>query len=200
LQGDRICAPYGPAAAVEETRRRIIEAAMQLHAERGMLETSFQDVAHRADVALGTVYRHFRTLEELVGACGETFFAWLDLPDREEANARFRGARSRRERIERLVGEVAALYRPAAGAFLRVREARDEFRPVAEGHQRMEGAIDLLVEEALQPLRTTREQRRTVRALLDARIWTTLVDHGLDANAAERQLVDLVQCAIERGG
>jgi AcrR family transcriptional regulator len=184
------------AAAVEATRRRIIEAAMRCHAEQGMRATSFEDVARRADVALGTVYRHFPTLDDLVGACGEVFFAMLGLPDRADVKARFRGARSRRERIERLVAEVAALYRPAAGAFLRVREAGDDFRAAAEGHRRMEGAIDLLVEEALRPLRPTRQQRRVVRALLDARFWMTLVEHGVDANAAERELADLVSCAL----
>lgn len=169
---------------------------MQCHAEEGMLATSLQDVAHRADVALGTVYRHFPTIEDLVGACGEVFFALLALPDREEAKARFRGARSRRARVERLVGEVASLYRTAAGAFLGVREARDDLRAAAEGQRRMEGAIDLLVDEALRPLRATEEQRRLVRALLDARFWVTLVEHGLDPDAAELQLVDLVGCVL----
>lgn len=186
------------AATVEQTRRRIIEAAMQCHAEQGIAGTSIQDVARRADVALGTVYRHFPTLEDLVGACGEQFFTMLGLPNREEAKARFREARSRPERIERLIGEVASLYRAAADAFLHVRDARHELRAAAEGHERMEGAIDLLVEEALRPLRPSLEQRRTVRALLDARVWTTLLDHGLDEEAAERLLADLVDRALAR--
>lgn len=185
-------------AAVEQTRRRIIEAAMQCHAERGIVGTSIQDVARRADVALGTVYRHFPTLEDLVGACGEQFFTMLGLPDRDEAMARFSGARSRPERIERLVTEVSSLYRPAAAAFLHVRDARHELQAAAEGHERMEGAIDLLVDEALRPLRASPDQRQAVRALLDARFWTTLLDHRLDADGAERLLADLVDRALAR--
>lgn len=186
------------AAAVEQTRRRIIEAAMQCHAEQGIVETSIQDVARRADVALGTVYRHFPTLEHLVGACGEQFFTTLGLPDRDEARARFRGARSRAERIERLLEEVSSLYRPAAVAFLHVRDARNEFQAAAEGHQRMEGAIDLLVDEALRPLRPSVEQRRAVRALLDARVWTAVIEHGVEADAAERLLAELLDRALTR--
>src|SRR5438067_11979435 len=56
------------AAANAETRRRIVDAAITLHAEKGVLGTSWPDIAKRADVALGTVYRHFPSLDQLVPA------------------------------------------------------------------------------------------------------------------------------------
>src|SRR5438132_13383794 len=57
------------AAASAETRRRIVDAAIALHAEKGVLGTTWPDIAKRADVALGTVYRHFPGLDQLVPAC-----------------------------------------------------------------------------------------------------------------------------------
>src|SRR5207249_8896209 len=57
------------AAANEETHKRIVDAAIALHAEKGALGTSWPDIAKRADVALGTVYRHFPGLDDLVPAC-----------------------------------------------------------------------------------------------------------------------------------
>ena len=57
------------AAANAETRRRIVDAAIALHGERGILGTSWPDIAKRADVALGTVYRYFPSLDQLVPAC-----------------------------------------------------------------------------------------------------------------------------------
>src|SRR5438093_12453937 len=57
------------AAANAETRRRIVDAAIALHAEKGILGTSWPDIARRADVALGTVYRYFPSLDQLVPAC-----------------------------------------------------------------------------------------------------------------------------------
>src|SRR5947208_1258015 len=57
------------AAARTETRRRIVDAAIALHAEKGILGTSWADIAQRADVALGTVYRHFPSHDQLVPAC-----------------------------------------------------------------------------------------------------------------------------------
>src|SRR5438105_5098611 len=57
------------AAASAETRRRIVDAAIALHAEKGVLGATWPDIAKRADVALGTVYRHFPSLDQLVPAC-----------------------------------------------------------------------------------------------------------------------------------
>ena len=51
-------------AALEETRQRILEATLALHSEKGIFGTSWQDIAHRADVSVGTVYKHFPSLEE----------------------------------------------------------------------------------------------------------------------------------------
>lgn len=188
------------AVAVEETRQRILEATMALHREKGIVGTSFQDVARRADVAVGTVYRHFPTLEGLVAACGQATAEWLALPAPEDIPTLFRGTRANRERVERLVGEVGAIYRRAAVAFLRVREARGALRPAAEGHEAIERLIDAFVDEALRPTKVDPERARAVRALLDARFWETLVDRGLSEEEAERTLVELVLCAVDSGG
>ncbi|MEU4222541.1 helix-turn-helix domain-containing protein [Actinoplanes sp. NPDC026623] len=49
----------------ELNRRRIIEAAREVFAARGLAAT-LDDVAHRAGVGIGTVYRRFPTKEALV--------------------------------------------------------------------------------------------------------------------------------------
>lgn len=184
------------AAAVEQTRQAILEATMRCHARQGILATSMQDVAGEADVALGTVHRHFPTLNDLVSACGAASLAALGLPDRPQARERFRGARSYAERITRLVDAVASLYEPAAGSFLAVREAAGAVPAAAQGHQRMEQAIDILVGEALRSLAVSAGQRGTVRALLDARFWQTLTDHGLSTAEKRRELTRLLTCTL----
>src|SRR5438270_13918479 len=86
------------AAASAETRRRIVDAAIALHAEKGVLGATWPDIAKRADVALGTVYRHFPSLDQLVPACtsenavrmrppGATVLEGLTRP--EERSSRF---------------------------------------------------------------------------------------------------------------
>ncbi|MCW2511910.1 MAG: Transcriptional regulator, TetR family [Mycobacterium sp.] len=51
-------------------RQRVLEAARELFAERG-LEATLNDVAHHANVGVGTVYRRFATKDELLEAIFE---------------------------------------------------------------------------------------------------------------------------------
>ena len=51
-------------------RERVLEAARELFAVRG-LEATLNDVAHHANVGVGTVYRRFATKEELLEAIFE---------------------------------------------------------------------------------------------------------------------------------
>lgn len=56
-------------AATEETRRRIVDSTVSLHAECGAIATTYAMIAERADVAIPTVYNHFPTLGDLLTAC-----------------------------------------------------------------------------------------------------------------------------------
>ena len=96
--------------AIEETRRRIVDATLDLHAEQGILATSWEDIAKKADVALATVYRHFPSLEELVPACGEQVIAIVKPPTLETVQEAFAAAPSRAERIKLLVHELFEFY------------------------------------------------------------------------------------------
>jgi AcrR family transcriptional regulator len=53
-------------ADARRNRERIIQAAREAFAEDG-LETQMDDVARRAGVGVGTLYRHFETKDALVG-------------------------------------------------------------------------------------------------------------------------------------
>jgi len=64
------------AAAQEETRRRIVEAAVALHEEIGPRATTISAIAARAGVQRLTVYRHFPDDAAVFQACSSH---WLDL-------------------------------------------------------------------------------------------------------------------------
>src|SRR5712692_6963553 len=55
-----------PTARAEETRRRILDAALELFRERGFDSTSTRQIARRAGVANGAAYYYFRSKEEMV--------------------------------------------------------------------------------------------------------------------------------------
>jgi len=52
----------------EETRDRIVDAALQLFRDQGFDETTMRDIAAAAGVATGAAYYYFRSKEELVMA------------------------------------------------------------------------------------------------------------------------------------
>ena len=53
----------------EETRRRIVEAAVELHQSVGVAYTTIKAIAERAGVERPTVYRHFPDERRLFAAC-----------------------------------------------------------------------------------------------------------------------------------
>jgi len=64
--------------AQEERRSRLIEAAMVLGLEGGYEGVQMREVATRADVAMGTVYRYFTSKDHLLSA---TLVSWVEQLD-----------------------------------------------------------------------------------------------------------------------
>jgi AcrR family transcriptional regulator len=69
-------APVKQRADARRNRQRVIKAARRCMAREG-LEAQMEDVARHAGVGVGTVYRHFRTKDELVEALAEERFERL---------------------------------------------------------------------------------------------------------------------------
>ena len=65
----------------QETRERIVDAAMALHEKLGPAETTISAIADRAGVQRLTVYRHFANDRELFGACSSKWFGLHTPPD-----------------------------------------------------------------------------------------------------------------------
>jgi AcrR family transcriptional regulator len=61
-------------------RERVIEAAMDLAGEGGYDAVQMRDVAARAQVALGTIYRYFSSKDHLLAAC--QLELWRDTVER----------------------------------------------------------------------------------------------------------------------
>ncbi len=90
-------------AKADETRNRILDAALRLFRERGFGETTMRDVATAAGVATGAAYYYFRSKEELVLA----FYVRTD----QEAAELFTGAiATSKELRKRLRGLIEAKF------------------------------------------------------------------------------------------
>ena len=167
------------AAAVAQTRQRIVDATLELHSEQGIAATSWDDIAARAGVGVGTVYRHFPSLDELIPACGEITMQVVALPDPSTLPALFEQATEPAERMRQLVRETFAIYERSAPVLRAIRHEGDVHPRVAQDRDEIEASIDALVDAALGPLDGTQHDRALVRALVDLNTWEALRDQGL---------------------
>lgn len=169
------------AAAIEDTRRRIVEAIVNLHAEKGVLGTSLEDIARRADVALGTVQRHFPSLDDVVRACGPRI-AEITRPPKPEI---FSGQDALPKRIKTLVQELFAFYERAA-PWLEVGRCERKKLPVLDaGVRHLEEGLEATVHETLRPGITDERTLKIITALTDFYVWKSLCDQGMRERAAD---------------
>jgi AcrR family transcriptional regulator len=180
------------ASAAAQTRQRIIDATLALHGEQGIASTSWDDIAARAGVGVGTVYRHFPSLDELIPACGAVSMELVAPPEPRAVPALFAGLDAAQARLERLVREAFALYERGAPQ-LRAMRVEASFHPsVAEADRDVEASLSALVDAALEPWAVTPADRAVVRAMIDLGTWQALRDQGLgpaDAIAAVSEML-----------
>jgi AcrR family transcriptional regulator len=180
------------AAAVARTRQRIIDATRELHSEQGIGATSWDDIAARAGVGVGTVYRHYPSLDELVPACGEITMQVVALPDPSTVPALFEHAREPAERIERLVREAFAIYERGARELRAIRREADVHPRVAQDRDELEASLSALVDTALGPLDATQQDRTVARAMVDLNTWEALRDQGLGPAESVAAISDML--------
>jgi AcrR family transcriptional regulator len=183
-------------AAVEETRQRIVEATLALHAEKGIFGTSWQDIAHRADVSVGTVYKHFPSLDELMPACGELMYAIVRPPSMEDGHQIFARAGSLEERLGRLISELFDYYERGA-PYIETDFQERQLPAVAEWEVYMRDTVAALVREALVTVRADEITVQAVSAFLDFSTFKSFMDRDIPKEQAAKTMGEVLLCWIE---
>jgi AcrR family transcriptional regulator len=183
-------------AAVEETRRRILEATLALHSEKGIFGTSWQDIARRADVSVGTVYKHFPSLDELVPACGELMYAITRPPSLEDVPRIFDGANSLEERLERLISELFDFYERGA-PYIETDFQERQLPEVQAWEAYMRATIAGLVREALLPVGPNDGTVQAASALLDFFTFKSFVNRDIPKERAAKTIKEVLLCWID---
>jgi AcrR family transcriptional regulator len=183
-------------AAVKVTRQRILEATLALHAEKGIFGTSWQDIAHRADVSVGTVYKHFPSLDELVPACGELMYAITRPPSLEDAPRIFAGASSLEERLERLISELFDFYERGA-PYIETDFQERRLPAVVEWEAYMRATVAGLVREALVSAGPDERTVQAVSALLDFSTFKSFLDRDIQKEQAAKTINEVLLCWID---
>jgi AcrR family transcriptional regulator len=95
---------------MEETRRRIAQATVELHSTLGPARTSISAIAERAGVQRHTVYYHFPDLVSLFKACTEHGLRMIAPPDPES----WRAIPDAVDRVRYGLGQLYPIYRQNA--------------------------------------------------------------------------------------
>ena len=92
----------------EETRRKILSAALDLFQERGFAETTMREIARRAEVATGAAYYYFPSKEAIVMA-----FYWQTHREFDEGyRRRLAGIDDLAARVRELIAMKLEQFRP----------------------------------------------------------------------------------------
>ncbi|MGB6425166.1 MAG: helix-turn-helix domain-containing protein, partial [Solirubrobacterales bacterium] len=144
------------AASQEQTRQRIVEAAVELHQALGPTATTVSDIARRAGVGRVTVYRHFADEAEILGACSGLYFQRHPPPDPES----WRAIEDPVERLRIGLAEAYAYHRETEAMMTPVLADIPEHEVVQPYHELWSRASDVL----LEPWRARGRRRTLLRA------------------------------------
>lgn len=183
------------AKAQEETREKIVRAAMALHLEKGVATTSYLDVAERSGVGAATVYRHFPTMGELVDACGAHVWQRIDPPRPGDAVELFAGLTGRAARIERLVGELDAFYARAADPLWSALRDQDRVPELAVFAGEVRAGVVALVAAALGEPAGSKPV--TIAAAVASFVgWRVLSETGIGTDERQAIMVAMIEAAL----
>jgi len=180
-----------------ETRRRITEAAIDLHGTLGPSRTTLSAVAERAGVERRTLYRHFPTEADLFAACSADYFDAHPWPDLDSWSA----IRDPQERLVRALDDLYAYYERTEPMFTNVLRdvdvldfARDAMAP-----------LDVYLDDATEILVSGRGARGRQRELLKGALrhalsfstWHSLATNGIARTDAVKLSAGLVETALK---
>lgn len=185
------------ALARDQTRDRIMKATMQLHDEQGVAPTTFSDIAKRAGVGQATVSRHFPTLGALVQACGMHVWQEMQPPMPDQAMAVFTGAKTRPQRLARLVQTLDTFYRRGALRLGLAARDRDLIPELDHFWRAVEAGIEALVREALRPSGEPENIVKVAVALVSFPVWVQLNRTDLSPAELTRFTVRLLDSGMK---
>jgi AcrR family transcriptional regulator len=184
----------------DETRRRIVDAAVELHTTLGPSRTTVQAIAREAGVTRPTVYAHFPDARSLLEACSGHVRATVPSPDPSPWHA----ISDPGERLETALGELYDYY--------------ERLEPLLENVQRDARVMPLVAELTADRVRYFEEVRdlllqawptrgsarvrlrRAIGHALEFATWQSLVRRqGCPGDEAVQLMVTFARAAASGG-
>jgi AcrR family transcriptional regulator len=183
----------------QETRQRILEAALALHGTLGPSRTTISAIAERAGVRRATVYRHFPDERALFLGCSGLARERNPVPD----PARWKGVTDPAERLEAALDAIYEWYEHNETMLTAVLRDADTMPIIAELQATGRLAYLAGVEDGLAAgwgVRgaTARRVRAGIGLALDFHAWRTLHERELGRAEAVALMASAVRAAAGR--
>jgi AcrR family transcriptional regulator len=181
---------------VEETQRRIVKAAVELHTTIGPARTTVSAIADRAGVQRQTYYRHFPDERELLAACSALWAEHHPLPDPSD----WAEIADPVERLRFGLGELYRWYAENEDGFSRILRDSSVHEPTRERFEETREHIAALASALARDVVPNGKKGARARAALDLALdfatWRNLArGSGLSTSAAAELMADTVLCA-----
>jgi AcrR family transcriptional regulator len=175
----------------QETRRRIVDAAVELHRKKGPARTTLSDVARLAGVQRHTLYRHFPDERALLLACSGLHSETNPPPD----PAPWHAIGDPPERLLRGLAEVYEWYAGAEEMLTSVLRDAQVHPLTREMLQLRSGEPVRAIHDALAEVVPRRKEAQAALELaLDFHAWQRLRRSGLSNREAAETMASAVLC------
>ena len=178
------------AASRNDTRNRIVDATAKLHGERGVLGTTWQDIAREADVSVSTVYAHFPSLNELLPACGQLVMSRVRPPSAGDADEIIGDAHGTRERLLRVARALFSFYE-RGGPHIEVDIRERQLPGMREWEESQRATVAALVGAAVADEAATPAGVRLISAFFDLPTYKALRARGVSTKRAAETVADV---------
>jgi AcrR family transcriptional regulator len=181
-----------------ETRRRIVEATVELHRTRGPANTTISEIAQRAGVNRLTVYNHFPDISDLLRACSRSWTERHPAPDPTP----WAQIADPQQRLRKALTELYGFYartEPMRANVLRDAETMPELAALLEGSVvPYLGAVrDLLAEGWGVGGGGRRRLLATLKLAIDFHTWRSLErESGLSREEAIETMLEAVRSSV----
>lgn len=178
----------------EQTRDKIVEAAMALHEEIGPRATSISAIAERAGVQRLTVYRHFKDDVAIFQACSSRWFELNPPPN----SSLWRELAPAVKRTEEALRNIYTYYAANARMLNRVYSDEADVPALQEVMVGFKSYLDQIGNDLLKAWQPESKKRKDVKVLINHALQFPTWKSFSQEKMKENRIAEVMAKCIER--
>lgn len=179
---------------MDETRRRILDAAFAEYSKSGIEETTMAAVARRADVASGTVLYHYPNPEALADAVADRLIEETDWPEVPQIPDKT----SVEKRVDLLLDIVYRMYETARSVS-EISEKSPQHPAMRKLRRAWDAQVSRTIPDALGS-HVVDDDKAMISAILEGQFLSSLIGHGINEDQIQHSASRLIVAWLKSAG